>query len=199
MAIISGLLELQGFHTKDSDVVDQLKISQARIKAMAFVHETLYETTDFSQVDFKKYLLELIKNLRNLYSFEKKEIAIKTHLEAFHMNVNQAIPLGLLCNELITNAYKHAFKKGQKGEITLKLQKNGHHIVLEVSDNGKGMPENQASPTENNNDLGLMLVRTLVRQLKGNLDISTKQGSTFKISFKQSENQGATNSYFEKG
>jgi len=181
LQIISSLLYLQSDSIKDE--YDRLifKDTQSRIKSIALVHEKLYGTGDFSKIDFQAYLQSLLVYLRNTYKV-KDFINVKTDVAPVYLGVDKAIPCGLIVNELVTNSLKYAFPDGRKGEIYIRFYTGGDKkVVLEVEDNGIGLPED--FDIKNISTLGLDLVINLTRQIDGHLDIHSYKGTKININF----------------
>lgn len=186
--VISSLLNLQSSYIEDEQVRSLFDDSQNRIQTMAVIHEQLYQSNDLSQINFADYINRLVSNLFLYHNHYHTGIQPITHLQECHLNIETAIPAGLLINELVTNAFKHAFPNG-KGEVIINLTiKPENTIELEVKDNGIGLPENLN--WEETNSLGLRLVRLLTQQLDGEIFVeSTKnQGSHFRLIFQNSTN-----------
>lgn len=186
MQIISSLLRLQSWHVKNKKMQEMYKASQNRIRSMALIHEKLYQSEDLARIDFSDYVRSLTRNLFSVYRVGMEDIDIKLDLDELHLDVNTAIPLGLIVNELVSNSLKHAFpeeRAGRKeGKICLSLSSNGKgEVRLIVSDNGVGLPKDfDFRQTES---LGLQLVNDLVEQLDGSLQVQRKRGTAFKITF----------------
>jgi len=145
---------------------------------MAMIHETLYGSQNLASIDLSAYLKNLIQHLQGAYS-TRGDIRISLELERVELDINQAVPCSLILNELITNAFKHAFPAGRKGMIQIKVyMDNDREVVLELNDNGVGLAANQ--DLSNPSTLGLRLVQGLLKkQLKGSLDIVKEGGTTF--------------------
>ncbi|NGP77966.1 PAS domain S-box protein [Balneolaceae bacterium YR4-1] len=184
LAIISGLLEMQTFNAGD-DIVNELRESQARIQSIAMVHERLYQSDSFTNIPLGTYIDELFRFIANTFNTEGHEIKIEKEIESVALDVSQAIPCGLILNELITNAYKHAFDDTKEPIISISLFKENGTINLEVKDNGKGLPSD--FEVDQPSSLGTTLIRTLVQQLNGDLKVHSNQGATFSISFNANE------------
>ena len=185
MQIISSLINLQSGYLKDETAKDALKESQVRIMSMAMIHENLYRSGNLSGINFKDYANHLIKNLFHTYNVSLEKIKINITAPDIFLNIDTAIPCGLIINELLTNSIKHAFPEGTKGQISIKMEQDQDQYYLTVSDNGIGIPiELDIQKTET---LGLLLVNSLVGQLDGNLEISQENGTAFYITFKELE------------
>ncbi|GAF81387.1 unnamed protein product, partial [marine sediment metagenome] len=182
MQIIVSLLRLQSYAAKDKKIDDMFKVAQNRIRSMAIIHEKLYLSKDFASIDFAYYIRSLTTYLMQTYQIDPKQITFKTDVKDIHLDINQGVPVGLLINELVSNALKHAFPKGKKGEIIVKFhadKKNKKTLI--VSDNGIGHPDKvDMSKPET---LGLQLIKDLTKQIEGKLDLDNKAGTTFKITF----------------
>ncbi len=184
LQIISSLLNLQSEAIRDSEDRSLFRDSQDRIRSMALIHEKLYQTDDFSHVDFQQYLKSLLSSL--FRSYRLPMVRCVEQIEDIRLNIDAAIPCGLIVNELVTNALKHAFPDGQKGEVRVSFFRSGEgQLVLEVSDDGVGMAS--STQKEKKDQLGLELVSILTNQIGGKLSVQHGQGTTFQITFPQEE------------
>ncbi|MCZ4407725.1 PAS domain S-box protein [Cryomorphaceae bacterium 1068] len=181
LQVISSILNLQTSYVKDENTLNILRESQNRIKSMSFIHESLYQTKDFSGIEFGGYLLSLANNLVHSYSLEVGLVNLRTEFDDTYLSLDQAIPCGLIANELISNSLKYAFNKGQQGEIFVSATQKGSKVTLIISDNGKGLPE--GFDYENSDSLGLQLVYTLKDQLDASIQVSTNKGTKYLITF----------------
>ncbi len=183
MQVISSLLSLQSQRFEDAEVREAFRESQDRIRSMALVHEKLYQTRDLSHIDFSDYVKSLTSSLFRSYQTDGPRVALKLDLERTLLDVNAAVPCGLILNELVLNALKHAFPEGRKGEITVSLHESeGGMIHLTVRDNGIGIPEGvEVGRTDT---LGLQIISLLTEQLEGRMDIRRDEGTAFSLSFK---------------
>jgi len=151
---------------------------------MGLIHEKLYQSKDLARIDFTEYVGGLVANLFQSYEVDSDRITLETSIEEAFLEVNTAIPCGLIIDELVSNSLKYAFTEGRKGRIQINLHsdKEGKFTLI-VSDNGIGFPRDlDFRKTES---LGLQLVCTLVDQLEGTIELDRSGGSTFKISFKE--------------
>lgn len=187
LQIISSLLSLQASEFDDNLIIEKYKESENRIHTIALIHENLYQSTDISNIDFKNYLEILIDDIMYSYKVDREMIKTVLDLNDYELGIETAIPVGLIINELVSNALKHAFKSGEKGEIKIVLEKYDDTYTLTVQDNGIGLPD-EIHP-ENSKSLGLMLVNALVTQLDGKMSFEVKNGTAFKIIFKELEYQ----------
>ena len=154
------------------NITDFVAISQSRILSMSLIHESLYQNQNLSEVDFKSYIENLTHNIVNSYNYPNKDIILQLEIEELYVDIQTALPLGLIINELINNAYKHAFPNHQKGNIFLKLINKEKHYKLIIGDTGVGFKKNEIPK----NTLGLQLVEDLVFQLRGQLKIENQEG-----------------------
>jgi PAS domain S-box-containing protein len=184
LQIISSILNLQSSYIEDEKILQILEESRHRIRSMAIIHENLYQTTNFSSINFKNYSRELVRNLISSYSYSKQvEIVLKEKFEHVDLSLDQAIPCGLIINELITNSMKYAFFNTKKGTIYLELEEKNNIIMLVVGDDGVGLPQN--FDVTSSETLGLQLVVTLIEQLDGKLKIENKKGIKYFITFEK--------------
>ena len=182
MQIISSLLDLQADTIQDEAVREIFTESQQRIKSMALIHERLYQSSDLARIDFAEYIESLTNHLVRLYRTKAGNATLSLDIAPLFLSLETAIPCGLIINELVSNAFKHAFPKGQAGKISIELQPTVQgELILSVQDNGVGLPEE--IDLQRTNTLGLTLVLTLVNQLKGTITQTNKQGSEFQITF----------------
>lgn len=185
MQIISSLLNLQATYTNDENVVDILMESQNRVKSMGMIHEKLYQSTELARIDFKDYINQLTVFLRQSYVYMNSSITIETEVDDIHLNIDTAVPCGLIINELVTNSIKHGYPNGMAGLIRVKLSESNGEYCLSVKDNGVGFPE--TVDFRNTDTLGLQLITNLVLQLDGTIDVILNHGTEFKINFQPME------------
>jgi len=182
MQIISSLINLQSRDIKDEKTLDIFKESRDRIRSMALVHEKLYRSRDFARIDFGQYIQSLAVHLFHSYRVNANLIKLKIEVEDIFLDINTAVPSGLLINELVSNSLKHAFPGGRKGELKIGLSKDkDDKFTLIVKDNGVGFPENL--DYRNTDSFGMQLVNMLVEQLNGSLRLERKEGTKFTIEF----------------
>lgn len=182
MQIISSLLRLQTRTVRDPKVIEKFKESQNRIRSMALIHEKLYQTEDLTRINFAQYIRSLTVHLFHTYKVNPNIIKMITEVKDVFLDINKAIPCGLVLNELVSNSLKHAFPDGKKGEIHVKLYtgKQKKNMLI-VSDNGVGLPP--AVNFEQPETLGLQLVIDLVKQIDGTIRLDETSGTTFHITF----------------
>lgn len=186
LQIISSLLNLQTVYIDDEEALNLFKESQNRVRSMSMIHESLYQSRDLAHIDFSIYISRLCNELLSSYGVNINLITLKTDLEKVFLDINTAIPCGLIITELFTNAIKYAFPEGRKGIINIKFHREkGDNFILEVSDDGVGLPED--IDMEQTKSLGMRLVNSLVDQLHGNIQLDTNSGTRFVIKFQELE------------
>ncbi len=196
LQVISSLLDLQAEKFKDrkdimdSEVLDAFREIQHRVISMALIHEELHEGNGGDTVGFSSYLGKLVENIFLTYRLGNTDISLNMDLEEnFFFDMDTAVPLGMIINELFSNSLKHAFSGRAKGEIQIKLRREGNKkdrckstsFTLDVSDNGVGIPEN--FEIESLNSLGFQLVASLVDQLDGEFVLKRDNGMKFTMRF----------------
>jgi two-component sensor histidine kinase len=181
LQVIASLLRLQADGIGDPRVTVALRESQNRVESMALIHEQLYETEHLQEVDLARHASLLASNLVHSYAVDEGRISWKVSVDAMPLTVDRAIPAGLILNELISNAFKHAFPGGRKGFLSIEGRRRNGAVVLEVRDDGVGMSEGagRARPKS----LGLEIVAILTRQLKGTFEIESDRGALCRITF----------------
>jgi PAS domain S-box-containing protein len=181
MQVISSILNLQSSYVKDNYALNLLNECQNRIKSMAFIHESLYQSKNFESVNFSEYLAVLTKSLVHTYAINTKKIKLILTLNKLFLNLDLSIPCGLIINEIISNSLKYAFPNNRDGIIFVNLKVNKKNVKIEVGDNGVGIPEKL--DIKNTQTLGLQLVNTLVEQLNGTVKLNRTKGTAFCIEF----------------
>lgn len=182
LQIISSLLELQSARVVDPVAFETLKDSQRRIRSMALIHQILYQTSDAVQIDFESFLDDLVPSLISSYLVDPERISLSVGAVDVRLPINTAIPCGLIVNELMSNALKHAFPDGRRGEICLSFVHRGdNRVALSISDDGIGIPEDM--DIAQTDTLGLQLVGMLTDQLGGVLTIHRSTPTRFVLEF----------------
>ncbi|MBI5409631.1 MAG: sensor histidine kinase [Nitrospirae bacterium] len=184
MQVVSSLLNLQADQIEDRRYVEMFNESRNRIRAMALVHEKLYQSSDLANINFNDYIASLAKSLLMFYGKNYGGVSMKIDALDINLAIDAAIPCGLIINELISNSLKHAFPEGRKGAVLISFKKTDNEYELTVSDDGAGIPEGfDVSKTKS---LGLQLVSNLVEhQLQGRLELHREKGTEFRIRFKE--------------
>jgi len=181
LAVINGLLELQSYNTENLEVKNLLKDSQSRIHSMALVHEQLYQMETLSEIELGNYIEQLVHSIKQMIHDTQNDIHFSMHADPIYLTITQAVPCGLLLNEIITNAFKHAFIDQDEGEIRIDIVFNDPKITLKIVDNGAGLPEN--FDINKPDSLGMTLIRTLSKQLEAELEINGDDGTRYLIQF----------------
>lgn len=181
LQIISSLLSLQSFRIKDDAASKAVRDGQQRIEAMSLIHQKLYTRDNITEINIKEYINDLVDSLQSAYGFGQDDIIIKMNIDNELMNVDQAIPLSLIINELVTNAFKYAYEDNKDPELVVNLRRKENNIELIVADNGKGVDVQEWNNKEGS--FGKELIQTFVKQLNGYMDLITDQGTRFTLTF----------------
>jgi len=190
LAIVSGMMQLQAFDEENKDVERKLMDSVLRIRTMASIHELLYQSDSFSKVNFNKMIEKISEDISSTMESDK-EVEIKLNQEDVELNINQAIPCALMINEVLTNAYKHAFTGRKKGVIDIQIEISEDRIDLMVKDDGVGLKESEEST------LGMHLIKILTQQLNGEYSYKgVSGGTTFSLNFTKKDIKGAASALF---
>ncbi len=193
LQIISSLLNLQSRYITDEEMLDIYKESQNRVKSMAIIHEKLYQSEDLARIDFGDYVQSLVLDLFNSYGVDKSVTILNINIHDILLDINTAIPCGLIVNELVTNSIKHGFPVnrakqlpfGEKDKITVNITKEDEFYTMSVYDNGIGFPDDL--DFHNTDSLGMQLVISLTSQLRGTVELERNNGTLFRIIFKELE------------
>jgi two-component sensor histidine kinase/sensor domain CHASE-containing protein len=188
LQVISSLLYLQSKRVDDQRLVEMFNESSNRIKSMSLIHQKLYQSQNAATIDFAEYIRDLTDALFNSYGVRRDVVRLTQHIDGIILNVDTAIPCGLIVNELVSNSLKYAFSDGKQGQIHVSMRNNDNdHFTLVVSDTGTGLPKDfdyRESPS-----LGLKLVHTLVDQLGGTIEMDREGGTQFRITFREIKQQ----------
>ncbi len=176
---ISSLLSLQSVRIDNDQARAALKEGQARVDAMALIHQKLYVDDDLRGVDMEEYLHALLANLAHAHGITPEQISKKVNLASKRLDVDLAIPLGLIINELVINSFKHAFQQVSNPSLLISLTEKNNTLEIHISDNGKGLADPDNLPTKS---FGFKLVKTLIQQLKATLHARNNNGAEFHIS-----------------
>ncbi len=183
LQIISSLLNLQLNYLDNEEIIEMLKSSQSRIRSMAMIHEKLYKTKELSNINFGEYIRDFTTYLFNAYRSRIGNLRLDLDLCDVKLDINLSISLGLILNELITNALKHAFPNNKPGRLGITLREENGQIHLCITDNGVGLPEN--FDIKKTNSLGLELVDSLVEQHRGTLEIKSNGKTEIEITLQK--------------
>jgi PAS domain S-box-containing protein len=183
LQIISSLLHLQAAYVKDETALEILKESQSRVRSMAIVHEQLHRGRNLSRIDFGEYLRNLALGLFRSYGVDPAVIALRLNVDKVSLNMDTAIPCGLMVHELVSNSLRHGFPDGRKGWIRISLHATPDGLVLIVKDNGAGFRESNGNGKRKS--LGLRLVDILAEQLEGTVKRTQRRGTEWCITFRE--------------
>jgi two-component system, sensor histidine kinase PdtaS len=180
--IVMSLLESQSTYVQNDQAHEAIKDSQNRVQSIALIHQKLYNSENITQVDMQSYVPELIDYLNDSINFKNENIVISHNIEPIMLDVSQAIPVGIILNEAITNAIKYAFPNGKRGEIMVSLWQSGEVVNLQIKDNGAGLPADYN--INKTKSLGTNLIMGLTNQLKGKFNLKSEKGVNISIEFK---------------
>ncbi|MBC8184672.1 PAS domain S-box protein [candidate division KSB1 bacterium] len=179
LAVVSGLLNMQSTYIKDKDALAAFHATRNRISSMAAIHSQLSHSEDYSTIDYKEYVKKLVSNI--FYSSQTSgHVKLHIDLDAITMSIDKAIPCGLLINEIVTNALKHAFPENRKGNLRIIMSSlENRNCEIIVKDDGIGIPKN--FDIEKTKTLGLKLINMMTKQISGTIEIISKNGTEFRI------------------
>lgn len=182
LQVVSSLLRLQAHNLKHPDALAAFDESCVRVQSMALVHEKLYQSSSLAELDFGAYAEDLVDSLLDSFGVDSSVVFVRLDMDKVSLDINQAIPCALIFNELVSNALKYAFPDHRNGELRIKLRCGAdHQVCLTICDDGIGLPEHLT--LEHAESLGLQLVNTLVRQLRGRLEVSRVGGTQYQLTF----------------
>lgn len=197
LAVISGLLELEAMNwDKESSVYKVLTESKLRIHSMASIHEKLYQSKDFANISLENYISDLVETIYKSMHGQKKDVEIAMICDDVTLNINQAVSCALIINELVTNAFKYAFKTEHPGELEVKFTEQQGMVTIVIGDNGPGLPADFEVMAEES--LGHELISQLVKQLEGEINVKSSSdfGTRYEIRFEKRKKSGASSNYF---
>ncbi len=184
MQVISSLFNLQAGKTRNTECRKILKEGQTRLRAMSLVHEKLYQSHDLSKIDLAVYVRSLADHLFNVYLTDPNQVRLEMNFEEVPLDINSAVPCGLILNELISNSLKHAFPESRKGMIRIGVRPGPDDtIIIRVADNGIGFPKNL--DFRQSESLGLQIANLLVAQLEGTIELNRENGTIFTVTFRK--------------
>jgi two-component sensor histidine kinase len=186
LQVISSLINMQIRKLEAGENRDALEECKSRVQAIALIHEKLYRAGDYARVPFAEYAKSLISSVFQANRHAAANVRLDSEIEELALAVDQAIPCGLILNELITNALKHAFPGARRGAVRVTLERENGRVVLGVGDDGVGIPPG-VEPARAGS-LGMRLISVLVDQLDGKLEIERGNGTAFRISFPDAPN-----------
>ncbi|MDQ2656496.1 MAG: sensor histidine kinase, partial [Bacteroidota bacterium] len=179
LQILSSLLSLQSQQLTDDTAIKAVKSSESRINAMALIHRKLYTVDQNRTVDIKEYITELIQYLVYSYGYHERNFKLDLEIREISIDVDKAIPLGLILNELISNAFKHAYENQPNPRLAINLEyPEANELNIRIHDNGGGMP---AVDEKQRKTFGMKIVSTLIKELKGSLNVKNENGTTYNL------------------
>ena len=181
MQVISSMLKLQSRFIDDNKALELFKNSQNRVKSMALIHERIYMSKDLASVNFEEYVQNLARNLFVNNRISSNNVALELDIKDVNVDMNKAVPLGLIINELISNSLKHAFPDGRKGVLTVSMKMQDDKFELIIADDGVGSDKDLN--LENPDTLGMELISALSTQLYGEMKFIPGKGTKFILSF----------------
>lgn len=180
LQIVSSLLSLQSFRIKDQYAIDAIKEGQQRIEAMSLIHQKLYIQDAITQVNIREFITDIAESLMQAYGYDSNNFELQINVEEALLDVDKAIPLSIIINELITNAFKYAYDTVKNPKLIISFTKKSRQASLAIADNGIGINTNN---WDSNDGYGKELIQTFTEQLEGTLKLSINQGTTFQIVF----------------
>ena len=178
--LIASLLKMQKRHLNDTSAVQQLSKAYNRVVSLALIYENLQPDTDFSQIDFSRYLQNLTSQIYHSICPKDKHFTIQFDMEEVTLDIYTSIPLGLILNEMISNSIKHAFPNKKEGNITIRLKKTEKEMIFYYKDNGKSIENLEI--LQKSNSLGYLLIQNLSKQIRANLSVEITNGLAYKLS-----------------
>lgn len=183
LQIVSSLLSLQTYKVQDEEAVLVLKESQQRVQAMSFIHQRLYKTESLTAVNMKEYLTDLAESLVSSYGFNRDDFDLYVMVEKEMLDIDKALPIGLIINELVTNALKYAYSNGNRPALHITLKEEDTKLVCTIKDNGIGINEQQWK--QKKNSFGKQLITALCKQLRAQQSLVVDEGTQFTITIPQ--------------
>lgn len=182
MQVVSSLLNLYSSNIQDKEIRLMFQECRSRSRSMSLLHDRLYQSEDLANIDFSPYLNTLVADLFRMHQVDPSGIRLETELGHLELDINRAIPCGLIINELVSNSLKHAFPDQRGGTIRIRMEtKDRGGIRLIVSDNGIGLPVHM--DFRRTDSLGMRLLNDLVRQIDGTIHLESGEGTSFQIDF----------------
>lgn len=182
LQVVSSLLFLQSRFVNDENAKGAIQTGRSRVQAMSILHQKLYKKDNLKSVNIKEYFEDLTQNLFQTYNLFENKVVIEVFVEDIELDIDTVVPLGLIVNELISNALKHAFDEKSKGVIILSIEKKENRLYMSVKDNGKGLPFNQIP--DKTDSLGMELIKSFSEKLEADIFIDNTNGTQIEISFK---------------
>jgi two-component sensor histidine kinase len=188
MQLISNMLSIQDSQIKNESARKVFREGWGRIRFMTMVHEKLYQSDDFTRINFAEFTKSLLNDILGTYNIDDDTIDLKIDIKNVYLDINLAIPCGLIINELVSNSLKYGFQDQQNGEIIIQFESKNNLYELTVADNGEGFPK--YLDFRNAESLGLQLVRLLCKKINANIELDRSKGTLFKIVFTGDQDEG---------
>ena len=179
LQIVSSLMSLQAFRIKDEKASQAVRDGQRRIEAMSLIHQKLYTRDNMTEINIQNFIVDLVEGLRDAYDFNDKGFHLQINAIDEQMDVDKAIPLGLIVNELVSNVFKYAYNGVTNPKLSINMQRQENNIILIIADNGVGIDLDKWNAREST--FGKEIIQTFVRQLKGTLEVKVDAGTQFTI------------------
>jgi two-component sensor histidine kinase/tetratricopeptide (TPR) repeat protein len=179
LQIVSSLLSLQSRFIQDKQALSAITEGKNRVKSMALIHQNLYQENNLTGVAIKPYFEKLIRSLFNSYNIDPDQIKLKLKVDDLTLSVDTVIPIGLITNELVSNALKHAFPEGRKGVLSVKLLENTGRVILEVKDDGIGIE--QPELLSQSNTFGYRIIQAFKEKLNSEMIIQSNKGTSIQL------------------
>ncbi len=179
LQIVTNLLSLQASRLTDPESIQTIKIGQQRIEAMALIHRSLYEGSNLKSVNMQSYVADLVESIKQTFGVDAERVTTRLDVEVKELDVDIAMPLGLLINEWVTNAFKHAWQQVPQPLLDMSIKSGEKELILEIKDNGPGIPDSLWQKPQRS--FGLKLVKVLVKQLDAVANLSSAKGAVFTV------------------
>lgn len=188
LQIIISLLNLQSGYIKDEYTLKAVQDGQNRVRSMALVHEKFYQAEELTEIDFGEYVSKLCQYLYQSYGDKTDRVQLNVTGDHVGLDMDTAMPCGLLVNEIVSNSYKYAFPGNSTGTISIDLKKEDKKVTIRMSDSGVGLPE--SFDIDRSESLGMQLIQALTSQLDGEVKVSREKGTTFEVTFTYPRHNG---------
>lgn len=183
LQIIMSLLNSQSAHLRNSDAIEAIMVSGNRVRSIALIHQKLYSGDNLSSINMPEYVADLLRYMMDGFDTSERKVRFIQQIAGINIDVAQAVPVGLILNEAITNAIKYAFgKNGGEITVTFRSHKDTNTVVMSISDNGKGLPPD--FDIRQSSSLGMEMMQGLAKQLRGQFSIHSNKGTTISVEFR---------------
>jgi two-component sensor histidine kinase len=179
LTMVLALLELQLKGEEEKTNEEILKDSHSRIRSMALIHETMVQSESLEEVNLRKFAVKLSNRIQKSFQDKEQEIEVSMSVDDVMVHIDRAVPVAMILNELMVNAFMHGFVGLKKGVVFVNLHENTESLILEVRDNGRSLPPDFEEKTKHT--LGFKLIKTLVKQLQGEYEVLDKEKPSFQV------------------